>query len=297
MLDMKKERLSTALFFILILFFGCTNIEKQELNKGKSAFDKKDYKTAIEYFKKALKENYQNSEAYLLIGRAYLEMEGDNYNSAIDYLNKSLKYKPDDPEALVYLGDAHQQRYSNIININEFFKLLERGMMPVSEKAIEFYQKAININPNFALPYYRLGATYGFRKNELDEGIKFYKKGISINDNYTRIYLNLGELYYRKGDIDEAINYIKREINRDPALLDSYFKIAYCYINKKDYNTAINYLEMLSQRNPNYEGLHYAFGISYQNIDKTKSIEYMKIAARLGDSNAKDWLKKQKLSW
>lgn len=294
---MKKEKLSYFLFVILISFISCTNIEKQELDKGKSAFDKKEYKTAIEYFKKALKENHQNSEAYLLIGRAYLEMEGDNYNPAIDYLNKSLKYNPENPEALVYLGDAHQQRYSDIISINEFFKLLERGMMPVSEKSIEYYQKAINLNPNFALPYYRLGATYGFRKNELDEGIKFYKKGISINNNYTRIYLNLGDLYFRKGDIDEAINYLKIEINRDPSLLDSYFKMAYCYISKKDFSTAINYLEMLSQRNPNYEGLNYAFGIAYQNNNKEKSIEYMKNAARLGDNNAKDWLKKQKLTW
>jgi len=294
---MKKEKLLYLLFLILILFIGCTNVEKQELDKGKLAFDKKDYKTAIEYFKKALKENYQNSEAYLLIGRAYLKMEGSNYNSAIDYINKSLKHSPNNPEALVYLGDAYQQRYSSIINTDEFFRLFEQGMMPVSEEAIEYYQQAINLNSNYALPYYRLGATYGFGKNELDEGIEFYKKGISINDNYTRVYLNLGELYFKKGNINEAIDYFKKEINRDPSLLDSYFKLAYCYISLKDFNTAIHYLEILAEESPNYAGLNYAFGIAYQNSDKAKAIEYMKIAARLGDSNAKDWLKKYKLNW
>ena len=169
--------------------------------------------------------------------------------------------------------------------------------MPVSEKAIEYYQKAINLNPNYALPYYRLGSTYGFRKNKIDEAIEFYKKGISIDDNYTRIYLNLGELYFIKNDIKEAIYYYQKEINRDPKLLDSYFKIANCYIEENDYSSAIDYLNILSQKNPNYEGLNYRYGIVYESIDKTKSIEYMKNAARLGDSNAKDWLKKQKLSW
>ena len=68
---------------------GCTNVEQNELEKGKVAFNAKDYKTAVEHFKIALKENYKNADAYLLVGRSYLEMEGDNYKSAIDYLNKS----------------------------------------------------------------------------------------------------------------------------------------------------------------------------------------------------------------
>ena len=160
------------------------------MDKGKSAFDKKDYKTAIEYFKKALKKNYQNSEAYLLIGRAYLEMEGINYNSAIDYLNKSLEYNPNSLESYVYLGDAYQQRHSDYISTDESYSLLKMGLLPFSEKAIEYYQKAINLNPNYALPYYRIGSSYGFRKNDIDEAIEWYKKGASIDDNYTRfIYI------------------------------------------------------------------------------------------------------------
>jgi protein O-GlcNAc transferase len=294
---MREKLIKFSFLFFILIIFNCSNTEQSELDKGKTAFDKEDYKTAVEYFKKALKENYKNSEAYLLIGRAYLEMEGTNYNSAIDYINKSLKYSPNNPEAFVFLGDAYQARYSDLINVDEWLQLLRSGLLPVSDKAIEYYQKAINLNPRYALPYYRLGATYGFRKNEYEEAIKFYKQGIKINDNYTRVYLNLGELYFLKNDLSEAIYYIKREINRDPNLLDSYFKIANCYIKGGNYSEAIDYLNILANKDPNYEGLNYRFGIAYQQINKDKSIEYMKIAARLGDTNAKDWLKKQNINW
>lgn len=287
---------SLLIIFLTISLFSCST-ENQEFQKGKLAFEENDYNTSIEHFKKVIKENYKNSYAYLYLGKAYLRLEGDYYNTAIDYLNKALKYQPENPETYVYLGDAYQNKYSKKIGYNEFFRIIGEGKYPASDDAITFYQKALNINPKYALPYYKMGTMYGFNKNEIEEGINWFKKGIAINDNYTRVYLNLGELYSKRMEYDTAVSYIKNEILVNPNILESYYEISVNLIRINKYDEAINYLNILSQKNPNYNGLNYLLGIAYNEIDKTKSIEFMKTAARLNDANAKDWLSERKIKW
>ncbi len=287
---------SLLIIFLTISLFSCST-ENKEFQKGKLAFEENDYNTSIKHFKKVIKENYKNAEAYVFLGKAYLRLEGDYYNTAIDYLNKALKYQPDNPETYVYLGDAYQDKYSKQIGYNEFFRIIDEGKYPASDDAIIYYQKAININPKYALSYYKMGTMYGFNKNEIEEGINWFKKGIAIDDNYTHVYLNLGELYSKRMEYDTALFYFKKEISFNPNILESYYKISVNLIHLNKSDEAINYLNILSQKDPNYNGLNYLLGIAYSEIDKLKSVEFMKTAARLNDANAKDWLSKRKIKW
>ena len=291
------KKILFPLFVLAVTLINCSNLEKNEFNNGLAAFEKEDYNNAIEFLKKVLNENYKNTDALILIGRSYLLLEGENFNSAIIYLKKALKYNPNNPDAYIYLGDAYQEKYSNAVGYDEFFRLLGEGKHPASEEAIKFYQKAINIKPDYALPYYKMGFMYGFRKNEIDEAIQWFKKGISINDNFTNVYSNIADLYRKKGNIDEAILNYEIEIRRYPNHLEPYLDLAHCYLKKDQNLKAISYLNEIMKKDPNFDGLNYTLGISYHNIDETKEVEFMKTAARLGDDNAKEWLKIKQIKW
>lgn len=295
---MKNNR--NYLFGIMLLFilYSCQSVQERELEKGKNAFEKGDYHTTIEYCKKVFKENNNHPEACLLLGRAYLEVGGTfAINDAIYYIEKSIKINPSNSEAYVFLGDAFNQQLSSSLSHSEVVEALTSEIMPVSDKAIENYQKAINIDSNNALPYYRMGHLYGFSKKDFDQGIEWYKKGLAKNDNYTRIYFNLGMLYTKNADIDNAINSYKESINKEPYLLDSYLELSKVLLTKNLSNEAINYLNILLDKDPNYKEVNYYLGLANQNINKNKSLEYFKTAARLGDSDAKEYLNEKKIKW
>lgn len=207
------------------------------------------------------------------------EVEMDKGKSALDkgkdkeaakHFKKVIELNPKNAEAYYYLGDTYDLD---------------------NKERIANYQKAININPNFAGPYYRLGFYYGLWKNDTDLGIEYYKKGMSIDTRWTKIYYHLGLLYKAKGDNEKAIENFKAEISRDKNDYDSYAKLAEVYLNLKMVDEAIEVLNTLLSMQPNYENAHYLLGLAYIPKDKNKAIENLKIAANLGNAEAKEWLK------
>jgi tetratricopeptide (TPR) repeat protein len=207
------------------------------------------------------------------------EVEMEKGKSALDkgkdkeaakHFKKVIELNPNNAEAYFYLGETYNWG---------------------DEERITSYQKAINIDSNFAAPYYRLGFYYGFYKNNIDVGIDSYYKGISLNTNFTNIYYNLGHLYKLKGENEKAIENFKIEIKRDKDNYDSYAKLAEVYLNLKMVDDAIEVLNSLLLMQPNYENAHYLLGLAYIPKDKQKAIENLKIAANLGNTEAREWLK------
>ncbi len=258
-------------------FNACKSQEEIEMNDGKSAFDKGQYEEAVEHFKNAAKLNHKNAEVYLLIGRSYLNYPYDGHTkSARIYINKSLKYAPNNAEAYFYLGDTY--KWGN-------------------EERIINYQKALNIDPRFAGAYYRLGFYHGFIKNNIDLGIDYYKKGMTFNQNFTNIYYNLARLYKAKGDYEKAIENFNIEIKRDYNNYASYIELAQVYLNLKMFDECIGILNTLLAEQPNYYYAHYLLALAYLPIDKNISIENFKVAANLGNDEAKKWLKLNNINY
>jgi predicted O-linked N-acetylglucosamine transferase (SPINDLY family) len=72
-------------------------------------------------------------------------------------------------------------------------------------EAIDSYQRAIKINPEYAEAYNNLGNVYDINE-KVDEAILNYKKAIKINANFVEAYSNLGHLLKEIGKVDEARN-------------------------------------------------------------------------------------------
>ena len=76
------------------------------------------------------------------------------------------------------------------------------------QEAIDDYNTAIKINPNYALAYYNRGISY----NELgryQEAINDYNAAIKINPNDASAYVNRGVTKEQLGIIDNCIDYKK----------------------------------------------------------------------------------------
>jgi tetratricopeptide (TPR) repeat protein len=77
------------------------------------------------------------------------------------------------------------------------------------DRAIEDYNKAIALNPNYAEAYYNRGNAYYF-KGQYDRAIEEFNKAIALNPNDATAYNNRGLAYGKKGHYDRAISDFQR---------------------------------------------------------------------------------------
>ncbi|MEK6949431.1 MAG: tetratricopeptide repeat protein [Nanoarchaeota archaeon] len=83
------------------------------------------------------------------------------------------------------------------------------------DKAIEDYNEAIRLDPNFVEAYNNRGNARA-RKDNLDEAIDDYNEAVRLNPNYALAYYNRGIALYRKGNRNRAIDDYNEAIWLDP---------------------------------------------------------------------------------
>ena len=85
----------------------------------------------------------------------------------------------------------------------------QKGQLDI---AIQYYQKAIALDPFYATPHNDLGIVYETQE-KLEEAEREYLKAISLDPRFLDSYANLALLYERTGKKDKAIQYWKKRID------------------------------------------------------------------------------------
>ncbi len=106
------------------------------------------------------------------------------------------------------------------------------------DDAINFYRKAIEINPRFTQAYYNCGNAF-FDTGRLEEAIPFYRKAIESNPKYTEAYYNFGNTYYKLDNRKEAIPLYKKTIDLKPEHGSAHKNIAISYYHEGQFDLAI----------------------------------------------------------
>jgi len=95
------------------------------------------------------------------------------------------------------------------------------------DKAIADYNKAIEINPRFAMAYYNLGIAYR-RKGHYDQAISDFTKAIEINPKLAMAHYNRGFAYAQgKGQYDQAISDYNKALEIDPRYAGAYNNLSW----------------------------------------------------------------------
>ena len=71
------------------------------------------------------------------------------------------------------------------------------------DTAIEWYQKAANLRPDYASPHNDLGILFE-TKGWLDRAESEYEKALAIDPGYKEVHTNMALLYERKGELEKA---------------------------------------------------------------------------------------------
>jgi len=186
----------------------------------------------------------------------------DNIITALaDSLN--LVITPEEKKKIEKPETLKLEAYEYYIKGRQLFNLFGR---PSFDEAQALFEKAIEIDPNYALSYHGLGSIYIFRyigqtdPRDLDIGISYLQKALELDPDIAEAYDRLTYAYTRKLKFTEAIRIGEKAIELK---LDNYYTHYFlgvaCMVKAAhDYETqayikAIDYLKKAITLQPNYE--------------------------------------------
>ena len=106
------------------------------------------------------------------------------------------------------------------------------------EKAIECFDKAIELNPNYADAYYDRGLTY-YQLKRYEKAIEDYNKAIELNLSDAEAYYDRGLTYHKLKRYERAIEDYTKAIELDPNLAEAYCARGHAYFYSKQYEKAV----------------------------------------------------------
>ena len=198
----------------------------------------------------------------------------------LNYLRKhhdiSTETIYNDLHGFIRIQDIHHQAY----------EALYRGLSAEDkgelDKAIQNYDKAIELKPDFFGAYNNRGVAYG-EKHDFDTAIKDFTTAIEIKPDFFGAYNNRGNAYFEKRDFDTAIQNYDKAIEIQPDYAEAYNNRGNAYGGKRDFDTAIQNLTTAIEINPDYAEAYNSRGIVYrrkgdfdtaiQNYDKAIEIK------------------------
>jgi len=172
--------------------------------------------------------------------------------------------------------------------IDKALSFWENGKYTDPDKALEYLNKAISLDSNYAEAYNNRGRAWG-NKGNYDRAISDFNKAIELNTRYTDAHYNRGLVWHYKGDYDWAISDYSKAIELDPKGTYAYMNRGVAWEEKGDYDWAISDFNKAIELNTRDAKAYYNRGNAWYykgNYDQAVSDynDYLKIN---GNKNGK----------
>lgn len=148
--------------------------------------------------------------------------------------------------------------------------------------AIDYFNKAIEVEPNRQEFYYNLAGAHYYRK-EYDKAIENYKKSLTFDEKDIHSYQNLGNIYFAIKDFDSALETFQKILHFYPDNDDAMHSVGDVYCKKNEYGKAITEYEKALNINPTNLAAKEALAFATKLHDKEiaeKEEEEARIASR-----------------
>lgn len=163
----------------------------------------------------------------------------------------------------------------------------------ILQNAIEHFNQALDIDPNFALAYAGLGESY-WRQYELlgntdyvDMAESALDRAQSINDQLPPVQYLMGLIKSGTGNYEEAINHYETAIELDPKYSTAYSGMAKAYNDKGEPERAVSIYQEAIKIKPNYWAGYRDLGAHYLNRGELdKAIENFEKVVELTPNNS-----------
>jgi tetratricopeptide (TPR) repeat protein len=155
------------------------------------------------------------------------------------------------------------------------------------QKALQYFKKATENDPNSTTAWYGLGYCY-IGKNSPNDAIKAYKQAIRTDPTNEISHFHLGSYYQKLGRYDEAIDSYKQVISINPGFEAAYFNLGIIYSKIGQLIDGKEAFQNVVRINPEATTAHYNIGVSYTKLGHyTEAIDAYKKAINVNPDFAK----------
>jgi len=252
---------------------------------------KNQHQEALEFFRKALRIDPNNSWLNFNIAKAFSEI-GDE-DKALKYHWNATKLNPSHPEAWVNFG-------TSLSNLKKFKESLEclitaidlrpdyaeawtnRGVVLTKleqfEEALASFDESLKINSQIAETWSNRGNTL-LELKQYEQALASYDKAISIKPNYADAWSNRGNTLREIGHFFLAVASYREAIRLNPEFLDARSNLSFTF----------NYVEKLSSHEAQTEAKRFGLKVSeraqpkFTTWDVPTRVEKLRIGFVSGD--------------
>ena len=220
--------------------------------KGNDTLIRDGIPAARPFFEEALKYNPKNSPAYFGLAEVFSELNRDkdaitNYEQALK--NDTALTEIYTPLGILYfqqgrIADAEElltkAMATNSANTDpqlQFFIGLIRYSQNKNKEALAAFNKATEIDPNYAEAYYEAGEALA-RLERNDEAITKYKRAIELKPNFFDAWLGLGSSYFDLSNYPEAVKAYKEAVRLKNTNIEAYINLGDANRLAGNYNDA-----------------------------------------------------------
>ena len=209
------------------------------------------------YGQGAAEKSYNKGVEYAVQGK---------FEKAKQEFERALKVDPSYAPARMsfrVIEDVIDQKIKSEAAIH-LFKGTGYGNKGRLDEEISEYNKALKINPRYAMAYLTRGLTYAKGKGQYDRAVSDFDKAIELNPRLAEAYNNRGNAYTAKGQYDQAISDYNRAIEIYPRYDAAYYNRGLAYAKGKgQYDRAISDFDKAIELNPRLAEAYYNRGLSY----------------------------------
>jgi adenylate cyclase len=187
-------------------------------------------------------DNFQAYNFYLMGLFYYNKWTPANAEKAIKHYERAIKEQSD--FILPYSGLA---RCYTLLSYTGYFDP-KKG----AEKALEYGNKALAIDPNNIESYLALAVVKYFYEWDWDMGLSYIQKAVEINPNSSEAQLIYSLHYIINGQIDKALLAVEKALKIDPISFNTLRTQADIYYFDEQYDIAMKLYEELLERDSNF---------------------------------------------
>jgi len=133
-------------------------------------------------------------------------------------------------------------------------------------KAIQAYQKAIELNPASIEAYNNLGIIYQ-ELGDFGRAVEAYQKAIEIHPQYEKAYNNLGILLFLKGRLEEATEAFQKALAINPNNVESLINLGVLFRKQGQSEKGIDSYQRALAIHPFQGETHYNIGLLYEEME------------------------------
>lgn len=185
----------------------------------------------------------------------------------IEELSRAAELLPADPACYANLGAAFMRRDQHL-------------------QAINAYETAISLKPDFALAHLNLGLGLMAMKRH-DKAAEHFQRVVSLDPGAAEAHNHLGAAMKEMGRHEEALPHFARSIELDPSDAEPHCNMGVALTELKRFDDAMASLKRAIECQPGHAVAHHALGIAWIELGQmTLALEAIQNAVRL----APDWV-------